>query len=350
MPINCICPKCRKALTIDDKYAGQPMKCPMCAAMFQSPSLAAVTAEQANPFTSPPGAGYSGPAPPWANAPKAPDAPAWPTLVNPAVSTAAAEFGSVTPGAPKLLAPGWHTVLRGMTLLPPATLALFITIVLARLTILVSPADPDVYKDVVKVVLLIAVPIAILSSMGIMVGTGLCCLVPSETKLRGLALAATAALFLCLLSLLMAVFLHLAQGGPTFAVEYPRLAPLVRFVMWTTFIAGLLLLVGTGVLFLLFLRGIARNFDNKRLSKHLLWYLAFYVLSPAIGLIVLSLFKGTDLVLGMVGMSDAETRSAVYIVYSIVVFILIAVVLTGFLLMLRDTRTTIERAIVASKV
>jgi hypothetical protein len=347
MPINCICPKCRKPLTIDDKYAGQPMKCPMCTAMFQSPSLAAVTAEQANPFSSPPGAGYSGPAPPWASAPpKDPSAPAWPTLVNPAVSTAAGEFGSVSPGAPKLLAPGWHTVLRGMGLLPAATLVLFITIVLGRLTILVAPAEPEV----LKIVLLIAVPIAILSSMAIMVGTGLCCLVPADTKLRGLALAATAAMFLCLLSLLLAIFLHLAQSGATFAVEYPRVAPLVRFMMWTAFIAGLLLMVGTGVLFLLFLRGIARNFDNKRLAKHLLWYLAFYVLSPAFGLIVLSLFKGTDLILGMVGMSDAETRGAVYVVYSIVVFILIAVVLTGFLLVLRDTRTTIERAIVASKV
>ncbi len=346
MPINCICPKCRKALTIDEKYAGQPMKCPMCAAMFQSPSLAAVTAEQANPFSAPPGAGYNGPAPPWAGAAKDPSAPAWPTLVNPAVSTSAGEFGSVSPGAPKLLSPGWHTVLRGMGLLPAATLVLFITIVLGRLTILVAPAEPEL----LKIVLLIAVPIAILSSMAILIGTGLCCLVPADTKLRGLAIAATAALFLCLLSLLMAIFLHLAQGGPTFAAEFPRLAPLVRFVMWTAFIAGLLLLVGTGVLFVLFLRGIARNFDNKRLSKHLLWYLAFYVLSPAIGLIVLSLFKGTDLVLGMMGMSDAETRGAVYVVYSIVVFILIAVVLTGFLLVLRDTRTTIERAIVASKV
>jgi hypothetical protein len=262
------------------------------------------------------------------------------------VSTSASDFASVTPGAPRLLAPGWHTVVRGLGLLPATTLVLFITVVLGRLTILAAPAD----TDVMKIVLLIVIPIAVLSSLGILIGTALCCLVPPETKLRGLAIASSAALFLCLLSLLLASFLHLAQGGTSFATDFPRLAPLVRFVMWAAFIVGLLLLIGTGVLYLLFLRGIARNFDNKRLAKHLLWYMAFYVLSPTIGLIVLLLFMGTDRVLGIMGMSDTQTRGAVYIVYSVVVFILIAVVLTGFLLMLRDTKTTILRAIVASKV
>src|SRR5215470_4915779 len=60
MPINCICPKCRKPLSIDDKYAGQPMKCPMCASMFQAPSLAAVAAQGGDPFMQPAGAGYDG--------------------------------------------------------------------------------------------------------------------------------------------------------------------------------------------------------------------------------------------------------------------------------------------------
>jgi hypothetical protein len=347
MPINCICPKCRKPLSIDEKYAGQAMKCPMCAAMFQSPSLAAVAAQQGNPFAQAPGADYQGPPPPWASAaPKDPKAPEWPWLVQPSVGVAAAELQSVTPGAPRLLAPGWHMVLRGMNLMPISLLVVFITIVLTRLLILLFEPEPDT----LKVVLLIAVPIAILGALATLVGTGLCCLVPPESKLRGLAIAAAGAFFLALLGLLMATFLHLAQRGPSFATEFPRLAPFLRFVMWMAFIGGLLLLVGSGVLFLLFLRGIARTFDNRRLARHLLWYLAFFVLSPAFGLIVLSLFKGTDVVLSMMGMSDKETRGAVYIVYSIVVFILVAVVLTGFLLMLRDTRTTIERAIVASKV
>src|SRR5262249_17747070 len=158
--------------------------------------------------------GYNGPPPPWAGAPPTdPHAPAWPMLVNPAVSTSAGEFGSVTPGAPRLLAPAWHSVLRGMGLLPATTLVLFITVVFARLFVLVGQPDPDL----LKIMFMIVIPVAILSSLGILIGTALCCLVPPETKLRGLVIAASAALFLCLMSLLLAIFLHLAQGGPTFA-------------------------------------------------------------------------------------------------------------------------------------
>jgi hypothetical protein len=347
MPINCICPKCRKPLSIDEKYAGQPMKCPMCASMFQSPSLTAVAAQGGDPFSQPAGAGYEGPAPPWASAPpKDPAAPEWPWLVNAKVGVAAGEFASVAPGAPRTLAPGWHMVLRGMGLLPPAVIVIFITLVLARLFVLLY--QPDV--QTLKIVLLIVIPIVILAALAMLIGKGLCCLVPSETKLRGLAIAAAFAIFLGMLGAMTTIFFRIILAQPSFASGNSRMAPLVTGVMWTAFVGGLLLLVGGGVLFLLLLRGIAKSFDNKRLARHLLWYIAFFVLSPALGLFVLSLFKGTDMVLTTLGMGDVETRGAVYIVYSVVEFILGAIVLTGFLLMLRDTRTTIERAIVASKV
>src|SRR5262249_18388281 len=87
MPITCICPKCRKPLSIAEQYAGQPMKCPFCATMFQSPSLTAVSAQQApgtsNPFSDGAAAGYDGPTPPWQLGRRDAAAPEWPWLVGP---------------------------------------------------------------------------------------------------------------------------------------------------------------------------------------------------------------------------------------------------------------------------
>ena len=43
---------------------------------------------------------------------------------------------------------------------------------------------PDI--QTLKIVLLIVIPIVVLSALAMLIGKGLCCLVPSETKLRGL--------------------------------------------------------------------------------------------------------------------------------------------------------------------
>src|SRR4029077_799877 len=112
------------------------------------------------------------------------------------------------------------------------------------------------------IMLLIVIPIVILSALAMLIGKGLCCLVPSETKLRGLAIAATFAIFLGMMGTMMAIFLRLVLAQPGFVAANPRMAPLVTGLLWTGFVAGLLLLVGGGVLYLLFLRGIAKSFDN----------------------------------------------------------------------------------------
>jgi hypothetical protein len=126
----------------------------------------------------------------------------------------------------------------------------------------------------------------------------------------------------------------------------PGSAKLVRALMVVAGVAMGVLLVGGGGVFLLFLRGIARLFGNKRLAMHIVWYLIFFALSPALALGVLLLFYGTGKLLTLL---ELEPQGADHVIYTVVTFTLTAAVLAGFLLMLREVRNTIERAIVAAK-
>jgi len=91
--MNLLCPNCQKMLTVPEQYAGQLMKCPLCESTFTVPSLPATAA----PFAAAGAAGTT-PAPP----PAAPDHPdIYPVRQEPepppAVSTAPAEPGRITP-------------------------------------------------------------------------------------------------------------------------------------------------------------------------------------------------------------------------------------------------------------
>lgn len=353
MPLNCLCPKCRKAVAIDDRFAGQPMRCPMCSATFLAPSLAVAAAPvapaapvpaAANPFAGSPD-GYDGPVPPWqkqAAATAAPQGPEWPWLVQPNVS--GYDWRSVQPQTPEALrlAPGWHMVLRGLTLLPGALIVVFATLALARLFVLLAQPEPDG----MKLVLLIMVPMTVLGAAAAIVSMGLCCLAPEDSKLRPLATAATAAVFFGMLAAMVAVFTTFVINKPMWLENNPGLGGVTKVVRVLATVGGAILLVGGGAVYLLFLRGVARVFDNRRLAQHLVWYLIFFSLSPAAALFLGLLFGGTAMVLGM---GDKEVQGAVLVVHNIALFVLGAIVLAGFLLMLRDVRSTIERAVLPAK-
>ncbi len=42
--MNLLCPNCQKMLTVPEQYAGQMMKCPLCAGTFTVPGLPAAAA------------------------------------------------------------------------------------------------------------------------------------------------------------------------------------------------------------------------------------------------------------------------------------------------------------------
>jgi len=336
-----MCPKCRKMLSIGDEHAGQPMRCPYCAGMFQSPNLApAVVAAQPAP-KAPPKPAAPPPADataPWHERSAAP-APEWPWLVGAPPTTtplpqAGYDWQKVSPLTNALrLAPGWHMVRRGLACLPPSLLVAFATFALLVLFVQLTRPEPDTRK----IAFLIAVPILVLGAAGSLFGSGLCCLVPVETQLRKLVVGSTLALCWAVLSVLIAVGLYSSLTDPGL---------FFKVVMGLAYVAFVVLFLGSGLAFLVFLRGIARIFNNVRLAERLQWYTIFFALSPMGAVILYIIFAVMGAVLGL---SDEEGRSALNAIRSTALFTLGAVVLAGFLLMLREVRSTIERTVVPNK-
>jgi hypothetical protein len=346
MPINCICPKCRKPLSIDEKYAGQPMRCPMCSSMFQSPSLAAVAATPAaNPFAQAPA--YEGPAPPWQASAKDPHAPEWPWLVQPAVQAVMGpeDLSTLSPMERALrLAPGWHMVLRGLGLLPGSLIVIFTSLALTVLYVILFRPDDDSQK----VLLLVIIPVVVISVLAVLTGIGLCCLVPGDSKLRPWAIGAAGTIFLGTVAGLLALFFRLLLNMPGWSLANPTLSSIVGAVQIMALVGGLLLLIGGAVVFQLFMRGIVRAFGNKRLAQHLLWYLIAFALWPAFAIFLALLFRGTAAVLGI--LFDPEWQGAAHVVHNVAQFSLAGIFLAGFLWMLRNVRIAILRAIAPNKV
>jgi len=342
MPINCICPQCRKTLSISEEFAGQPMRCPLCSAMFQAPALPPVLAGKASSAPSSPP--VSNQPPPWERAGSDARAPEWPWLVGPKPPPSAGpgyDWTAVKPMVAEAirLAPGWHMVRRGLTLLPGSLILVFTLLAFGRLFFLIAQPGPET----TKVLGLIVIPVALLGSLAALAGEGMCCLVPQETRVRPIVIGAVLCLFLAALAGMLAVFIFMITGpgaGTTGNFWTDFMAAFAK-VIWGG--AAILVLAGES-LFLLFMRGVATVFGNKRLAQHVLYFLIFFACSPVVTGFAYFLFSGTALLLGLTGDSGA-----VSIILNVVLFIVLAIVLTGFLLLVRDVRSTIERAILPAK-
>jgi hypothetical protein len=90
--MNLLCPNCQKMLTVPEQYAGQLMKCPLCAGTFTVPGLPSAPTAAAPPPAPPPGPST------YPIQPEAP-APSAPPLTSQA-STAPAPSSSGTPPPP----------------------------------------------------------------------------------------------------------------------------------------------------------------------------------------------------------------------------------------------------------
>jgi hypothetical protein len=93
--MNLLCPLCQKMLTVEEKYAGQMMKCPLCSGTFTVPGLPSTPAvppapPEANPVAgsaeTPAAPASTGPAPPASASPEHTPAPSRPQ--SPQTSTA----------------------------------------------------------------------------------------------------------------------------------------------------------------------------------------------------------------------------------------------------------------------
>lgn len=325
MPITCICPQCHKPLAIGDEFAGQPMRCPLCMALFQSPPA---TGGMAMPgfAGSPPVPRQETPPPrqvlpPNFDMPGSREAPR-----RPRSGPAGPELNGVRTSAASLLAPGWHMVIRGLGVIPPSLLIVAVTIFLGR-TFLYFVTDRDIYD----LALLVSVPVTILGTLAAVLGTVMCCLVPPESGTRKLALAAGG----CLVGFMAVTLLTLAVTS-LFGPQKPQADALHVLIPPSYIPAAILGLAGT-VLFLFFLRGVAIHFQNKRLAQSVLYCALFVAGSPLILLFIIMLLWITSKAIG--GKSEGLA-----IMSALVVYLIGAVDLFWFIRVLADVRRALTRA------
>jgi hypothetical protein len=100
--MNLLCPNCQKMVTVDEQYAGQLMKCPLCAGTFTVPALPPMPTAGASTAQPPPPAGGYGFAPPE-------PAPAAPPRPGPASDAADKAPAPESPGKAPAAPPAGYT-------------------------------------------------------------------------------------------------------------------------------------------------------------------------------------------------------------------------------------------------
>ncbi len=326
MPITCICPQCHKPLAIGDEFAGQPMRCPLCMGLFQSPP--APGGVPAPPLTTAPLTARMPVSPPRQLPPSNFE---WPGSCEdprrPRSGPAGPELNGVRTSPVEHLDAGWHMVRRGLGLVPACLVTVAATLFLSRVFLYLVNPEPEVRE----LVLLVAIPVTVIGSIAAVLGAAMSCLVPPESGVRKLALAASG----CLGGFLLVMLLTLAissLGGS----KHPTPIGAVNVLTPLSYIpAALLALVGA-VLFLFFLRGVATHFRNRRLAQDVLYCALFVAGSPVLLLFIILLLWMTSRAIG--GKSEGFA-----ILSALVVYLIGAVDLFWFLRVLIEVRRMLTR-------
>lgn len=321
MPITCMCPQCQKTLAISEQFAGQPMRCPLCMALFQSPPLQTAPAPADNFAAAPPRPEAP---PPWlaASNSAAVRGPAPATARMPPAASAA-ELEDLRNGASSRMPSGWHMVRRGLSVIPYGLVIAAFVLLGNRSFVLMADPRPETYR----IAMLITVPVTVLATIAALLGGALCCLVPRDSGLHKLALPATA----CLLGALLVALL-------TFGVRAGSSVPSTRAnaLEPSAYLPADLLAFAGGIVFLFFLRGVAGFFKNQRLAKSVLWSIVGIGASPLLFLFVYLLLSATNSVVGGKG-------EGLSIVAHLVLFIIIGADMIWFLRVLGEVRQTVEK-------
>jgi hypothetical protein len=317
MAITCLCPHCHKTLAISEQFAGQPMRCPLCMALFQSPAAGPTAPEPPLVQRS------SGPAAP-VGAPWTSNSGGVPVMTAPAQAPATASLFDLQNGAFSRLPSGWHMVRRGLGIIPPAVLtAVF---VLLGTVAFLKMADPD--RTTYEMVMLLVVPVTVLSLTAAVLGGAMCSLVPPESGLRKVALAAAACLLASLgvgLAILAYRVFVMKQAGKPSALD------------WGPYVPCFLLAFAGSLVFLFFLRGVAQFFKNQRLAAGVLWSLIGIGASPVLFLALYALLWATSAAVGGDG-------SGLAILSGIVLYTIVGADVFWFLRVLGEVRQTVAKS------
>src|SRR5262249_47917535 len=136
-----------------------------------------------------------------------------------------------------------------------------------------------------EMIVLVAVPVTVLATIAAVLGAALCSLVPAESGLRYLAMAAAG----CLLLALLVALLTLGISG--FVPKKGELAP-------TAYLPPGFLAFAGGLVFLFFLRGVALAFKNVRQAQDVVWCIIGVGASPVFYGVIYLLLVATNAAVG----------------------------------------------------
>jgi hypothetical protein len=309
MPQTFPCPRCQGELSLASEADFQAF-CPTCATTVPAPWIPQLSLESSQD-----GAEQAALAPPGVllqalpvdqeeplplALPVAEAVPeVGPPQAQPVEPTPAYDWGAVAAAARPKAAPAWGRVSSGLSLVASGATVLFLALLFLLLFGAIaaiegvrraSPDGPLVVgmgthpESMISAEFLLEVEAAALLIGGLLLiaGKTACCGAPAESGLRGLAWASALLTLVALVALCGAALVALssltrALFGLDLRAEGGALAELLGLY---GFLGGIALAAVEMLLFLLFLRGVGRFFENRNLARGIVRYFIFALFGP----------------------------------------------------------------------
>jgi hypothetical protein len=324
MPISFKCPNCQGANTQGDDWAGMRAPCQRCGSYLSVPSQSTLDSAQVAEGL---------PSPTSVRPPPVPTSPGtWTKDLSRPRDSFDDDFDDDDLRRPHALAPAWNVVRIGLGLMFWGSIAASaLSVLFAGLVMLAFQLDRAagrVAPEALVIVAYLLIGLMLLVGLLVFIGQCLCIAVPPESKARGLAISSAAGIVV--LVVLSAGFLVLRMvlfRGGVFADEFTtRILPLVGMILFL--MAG----TTTHVLFILFLKTVARYFSNAELVQSTNNYLLFYFVT--MGLVVMVQCLGA-------GARDPGLAMA-FFCFALVLLGLFVALAVWYLVLLARTRASIH--------
>jgi hypothetical protein len=283
------CPECQQVVQFSDQLAGLQGRCPLCTAAVPVPAVEERQQERISesPLTRP---AVAAPSPPFAvPIPRAYDAPPRPPrpLDDDTPPYRHYDDRGAYGRAPEVIDPGWHTTRTALTLMKSSLIVMifatlgWVGLLLVESTVGTGPFGRPRGPETRMLVALGAMLVGFAMIVGLLlwvIGQCMCCTTPLESGTRGLGLGSMICTVLGLLLFLFFIFLAVALDSGAFRGQFggPP-APAAFILMFGTMVLSAVLFVVGHLLFVLFLRGVARFFGNESLSNSCMGYLVLYL-------------------------------------------------------------------------
>jgi hypothetical protein len=311
MPLTFTCPDCKGLNTFEDSWAGMRAPCQRCGSYLAVPAQSTYIAAQPSGDVPPPKAAThkiaEGPPPQRAVPPPLPESSGT-DLPGRSARQKDDYWGArddddddrrgpygISLGRPYGVAPGWNTVRIGLGMMFWGTIAIIVLAVCAAAFMFLilglafggRGGFGGRNADALGALGIVLVGFLLVTALIVFVGQCMCIAVPPESRARGLAIGsvvgivATILLYLVFLFFMFATVRNVNQfGGGGFGFGGPE----ILILMFALVIA--VVGVSSHVMFILFLKAVARYFRNESLAQSTSGYLTLFFVAVGLSVVL----------------------------------------------------------------